>query len=77
MLYDMNNQLIDIQATLSNLRYEEFALRNKFAADDEYNASMDLERQQAWFDDAEAEYNALVEQRDALKQADGTFAAED
>jgi hypothetical protein len=35
MLYDMNNQLMDLQDTIGNLEYEEFSLRSRFARDDE------------------------------------------
>jgi len=77
MLYDMNNQLQDLQSTISNLEYEEFSLRSRFAKEDERAASDDLERQQGWFDEVEAEYNALVSDREEFKQADGSVLAAD
>lgn len=32
MLYDLNNQLVEIQGQISDLEYNEFALKNRYAS---------------------------------------------
>jgi chromosome segregation ATPase len=74
MLYDLNNQLVDIQYQISDLEYNEFALKNRFAAEDESAAQEDLDRQRAWFEEAGADLTALKAEQDALKDAAGTIS---
>jgi chromosome segregation ATPase len=56
------------------LEYNEFALKNRFAAEDESAAQEDLDRQRAWFEEAGADLTALKAEQDALKDAAGTIS---
>jgi hypothetical protein len=55
MLYDLNNQLVDIQYQISDLEYEEFALKQRFAGEDEAAAQEDYDRQRAWFEETDGD----------------------
>ena len=61
MLYDLNNQLIDIQSQISDLQYEEFALKQRFAGEDGAAAQEDYDRQLAWYEEAEEAAHELLE----------------
>lgn len=50
-------------------------MNNGFAAEDAFNAEDDLLRQRAWFEEVEADIQALEEEKEALKEADGTVSA--
>lgn len=76
LLYDLNNQLQAIKDHADSISFEKFRLTNGFAAEDAFNAQDDLERQRAWFEEVEADIEAMEAERDALKEADGTVSAE-
>jgi hypothetical protein len=59
MLYDLNNQLVEIQYQISDLEYNEFAMKNRFASEDEAAAQADLERQRGWLEEAQGDLQAL------------------
>jgi hypothetical protein len=77
MLDSLNEQLVVVQEEISNLEFDQFVLKNRFAAEDEAAAQADLDRQRGWLEDAEAVVTELEGARDALKQADGTVQAAD
>jgi hypothetical protein len=51
--------LYDVESHLSNLEYDEFAMENRFAQEDEQAAMDDQRRQQEWFDEVDGEFKAL------------------
>jgi predicted nuclease with TOPRIM domain len=59
MLEDLNSQLVDVQAQLSSLEFEQFILEDTFVNEDESNAMADIERQRGWYEDAVAEAEDL------------------
>jgi len=63
--------LVDIQAQVSELEFSQFMLQSRFASEDQQAAEMDLERQRGWFEDAEAEWNALKDEKEDLKTEQG------
>lgn len=60
MLEDLNNQLMDIQYQISDLEYNEFALKNRFAAEDEAAAQEDINRKQQWLEEVKTDFDAIV-----------------
>lgn len=52
MLEDLNEQLVGAEDALRNVQFDSFILTETFAAEDEANAQEDLNRQQAWLDQA-------------------------
>lgn len=75
MLERLNNQVEEIGGQVAQFEYEEFAMNNKFASEDQRAAEEDKQRQTAWFEDAEAEITDLEAERDALVNAtDGTIS---
>lgn len=75
LLYDLNNQLQAIKDQADAISFEKFRLNNGFAAEDAFNAEDDLLRQRAWFEEVEGDIQALEEEKEALKEADGTVSA--
>lgn len=70
MLYDLNNQLEEIQTTVAEFEFEQFVLQSRFANEDQYAAEMDLERQQGWLDDAQTILDELTGERDGYVTID-------
>lgn len=64
MLYSLNNQLVDIQRQISEMEFAQFMLQSRFAAEDQAAAEQDLDRQRGWQEDAQAEADALQEERE-------------
>lgn len=60
-------QLDAIQVQISDLEYDEFVLKQRFASEDADAAQEDLERHRAWAKEAGEDADALAEERDALK----------
>lgn len=51
--------MYDVESHISNLEYDEFAMENRFAQEDEQAAMADQNRQQEWFDEVNGELLAL------------------
>jgi hypothetical protein len=68
--------LYEVESHVSNLEYDEFAMENRFAQEDEQAAMDDQNRQQAWFDEVNEEFNNVQGALENLKQADGTCTQE-
>jgi len=77
LLDSLNHQLVEVQNKMSNVEFELFVYNQRLAKEDEANAQADMDRQRGWLEEAQADVEALEEERDALKQADGTIDAGD
>lgn len=76
MLDRLNDQVEEIQGQIDQFDYEEFAMKNRQASEDQRAAEEDKQRQTAWLEDAQAEITAFEAERDALKGTDGVVSAE-
>ena len=76
MLDRLNDQVEELQGQIDQFDYEEFAMKNRHASEDQRAAEEDKQRQTAWLEDAQAEITAFEAERDALKGTDGVVSAE-
>ena len=73
MLDSLHAQLYDVESHISNLEYDEFAMENRFAQEDEQAAMDDQMRQQEWLDEVNGEVEALEQELNGLKDDSGEF----
>jgi hypothetical protein len=76
MLARIEGQAAEVKATIGEYEFQQFAMNNRFAAEDQRAAEEDKARQNAWYEDAVAEATELKNARDALKGADGQVSQE-
>lgn len=77
MLYNLNNQLVDIQHEIGNYEYTLFQANNQFAAEDEARAQEDAERQRAWLEEARSDMYYIHELMDSLMDSETGEVATD
>lgn len=67
MLDTLHSQLYDVDMHIGNLEFNEFAMENRFAQEDEQAALEDQARQQGWFDEVKADIEAIEQELEDLK----------
>lgn len=66
--------MVNIQVQVSDLEYQEYAIKNRHAAEDEFAAQADYDRQKGWYDEAEDDLDALRTERADLQDTEGNVS---